>query len=273
MTAADSTQLVPPALDNVHVTAADGVAEVTLARPDIRNAFSDDEVIRDLIAAFAWVEESALPAMILTGEGTAFSAGGNVKRMLSGEGLFSGSAGDIERAYRQGIQRVTTTLYELDAITIAAVNGPAVGAGFDLSLGCDLRLASTSARFGETFVDLGIISGDGGAWLLPRVVGWQRAAELTYTGRVVDADEALELGVVLSVHEPEELLPAARSLAATIAVKPPLALRLNKRLLRRSREGTLDEVLELAATYQAACHRSDEHRAAVERLAERLGKR
>jgi enoyl-CoA hydratase/carnithine racemase len=260
----------PPSFDNVELAVADGVAELTLARPDIRNAFSDEDVAGDLVAALTWVAGNDVPVLVLTGAGSAFSAGGNIKAMIAGGGMFAGAAGDVERAYRRGVQLVIKTLHELDAVTIAAVNGPAIGAGFDLSLACDLRLASRTARFGETFVDLGIVSGDGGAWLLPRVVGGQRAAELTFTGRVIDADEALALGVLLSVHEPDELLPRARALAADIAAKPPLALRLNKRLLRRSHDATLDQVLELAATYQAACHQSDEHRVALERLAERL---
>lgn len=113
-----------------------------------------------------------------------------------------------------------------------AVNGPAIGAGFDLANMADIRIVSEKARFGETFLNLGIIPGDGGAWLMQRLIGYQRAFELTLTGRVIDAREALELGVVMEVTTPEDLLPATLKLARRMAEQPPRATRLTKRLMK-----------------------------------------
>ncbi|MGH8958744.1 MAG: enoyl-CoA hydratase-related protein, partial [Acidimicrobiia bacterium] len=152
---------------------------------------------------------------------------------------------------------------ETDLATIAAVNGPAIGAGFDLVLGCDLRLGSTTARFAHTFVDLGIIPGDGGAWLLPRVVGWQRAAELSFTARAVEAAEAQAMGILLEVVEPELLLPRTMELAHLIASKPAHSIRLAKRLLRHARSMDLSGFLEFSAALQAVSHHTESHQQAI----------
>ncbi|MEX0757480.1 MAG: enoyl-CoA hydratase-related protein, partial [Acidimicrobiia bacterium] len=167
-------------------------------------------------------------------------------------------------------QTLTTTLANTDLVTIAAVDGPAVGAGFDLVLGCDLRIGSTAARFAHTFVDLGIIPGDGGAWLLPRIVGWQRAAELAFTARSIDAEEALEFGVLLEVVEPDALAKRVDDLARTIGSKPAHSLRLTKRLFRHARTMDLPGFLDLTAALQAIAHSTDAHQAAVDSYLERL---
>ncbi|HEX7133429.1 MAG TPA: Atu1372/SO_1960 family protein [Iamia sp.] len=239
------------------------VAVLTLDRPATRNVVSDQPLLDELIAAWARIDaDPSVRAVVLTGAGPAFSAGGNVRAMHEREGPFGGPPHELETWYRDGIQRLVRAVHGLRAVTIAAVNGPAIGAGFDLALACDLRLASTTARFGETFVDLGIIPGDGGAWFLPRAVGPQRAAELTYTARVVDAAEAVELGIALAVHPPEELLPEALALAATIAAKSAPALRAAKALLRGS-EAPLGDVLDRSAALQALLHQTEEHRDAA----------
>ncbi len=240
------------------------VAVLTLDRPDTRNVVSDQPLLDELVAACARLDgDPSVRAVVLTGAGPAFSAGGNVRAMHERQGVFGGPPHELEAWYRDGIQTLIRAVHGLRAVTIAAVNGPAIGAGFDLALACDLRLASTTARFGETFVDLGIIPGDGGAWLLPRAVGVQRAAELTYTARIVDADEALMLGIVLAVHEPASLVDAAVSLASTIAAKSAPALRAAKSLLRAS-EAPLGDVLDRSAALQALLHQTDEHRAATQ---------
>jgi enoyl-CoA hydratase/carnithine racemase len=187
-------------------------------------------------------------------------------------GLFGGDVGEITEGYRSTIQRLTSALAETDLVTIAAVNGAAVGAGFDLAIGCDLRVGSTEARFAHTFADLGILPGDGGAWLLPRVVGWQRAAELAFTARTVHADEAVELGILMEVVEPDRLMGRATELAETIAAKPRAAVKLTKRLLRHSRHMDLPEFLDLTAAYQAIAHADPEHQAAMDRFIDRLGR-
>jgi enoyl-CoA hydratase/carnithine racemase len=183
--------------------------------------------------------------------------------MRDKRGIAGGNPYRIRDGYRQGIQRIPLALVSLDVPTIAAVNGPAVGAGCDLACMCDIRIASDAARFAESFVKLGIIPGDGGAWLLQRVVGYARAAELTFTGDMIDAATALSIGLVSKVVPAGELMSEARSLAARIAVNPAPALRMAKRLMRHAQGSRLDETLELSAALQALAHHTPEHDAAV----------
>ena len=207
--------------------------------------------------------------MILTGAGSAFSAGGNIKQMQSRQGLFAGSAVEIEKSYRQGIQRMTLAMDRAEVPVIAAVNGPAIGAGFDLACMCDLRIASDTAVIGETFINLGIIPGDGGAWYLQRLVGYQRAAELTLSGRLVKAEEALALGIFLEVLAPEELMLRAFELAGQLAAKPRQALRMTKRLLRMARDHELNDILQASASFQGMLHQTDDHLEAVNAFIEK----
>ena len=134
---------------------------------------------------------------------------------------------------------------------------------------CDIRIASTKAKLGETFLNLGIIPGDGGAWFLTRQIGYQAAAHLTFTARVIDAEEALKLGLVWQVVEPDDLMPEAMSLARTIADKPPQALRMAKRLLKMSQRMGLKDFLDVCAGYQALAHHTEDHREALEAFFEK----
>ena len=254
--------------------ASDGVAVLTLNRPEIRNALTGQRILDEIITTVEAADASEdVAVLIITGAGSAFSAGGNVKDMDSASGLFAGDTGTIAEGYRRTIQRLTSTMAETDLVTIAAVNGPAIGAGFDLALGCDLRIGSTKARFAHTFADLGILPGDGGAWILPRVVGWQRAAELAFTARVIGAAEAAAMDVLLEVVEPHELVDRARELASTIASKPSHSIRLTKRLLRHARHMDLPAFLDLTAAYQAIAHADPQHRTAVRAFLEALDTR
>jgi enoyl-CoA hydratase/carnithine racemase len=160
-------------------------------------------------------------------------------------------------------------LENLELPVIAAVNGPAMGAGCDLACMCDLRIAGESARFAESFVKLGIIPGDGGAWLLPRVVGFARAAEMALTGDTLSAQEALAAGLVSRVVPDAELIPAARALAARIAANPPQAVRMARRLLREAWNNRLDTVLEMSSAMQAVAHTTDDHKEALAAMREK----
>jgi len=240
------------------------VATITMNRPEVRNALTGTGILEGLADALDSIKEDPdLSVLVLTGAGSAFSAGGNLKDMRAGEDIFEGSAQQIAESYRASVLRLMRTIASLDLVTIAAVNGPAIGGGCDLALLCDLRLASTSARFGQPVVDLGLVPGDGGAWILPRIVGWQRAAELIFTGRIVDANEALSMGLILDVTEPEDLEGRVDDLAATIAGKPPHALRLTKRLLRHARSTDFDAFMDMTAAFQAIAHHTEEHRTAI----------
>jgi enoyl-CoA hydratase/carnithine racemase len=243
----------------------EAIAILTLNRPDIRNAFTHQEMIDEIVDACQRVQDAeSVSVLVVTGAGSSFSAGGNVKDMYKKEGMFSGDPNDVRQNYRKGIQRVTLAFQRLDVPAIAAVNGPAVGAGCDLTCMCDIRIASEKARFGETFVSVGLIPGDGGAFLLPRVVGFSKALELAFTSRVIDAAEALRIGLVSEVTPPERLLERAMEVAAEIAQHPARILRLAKRLFYLSQGRSLEETLELSCSFQALCHHSPEHMAALE---------
>ncbi|GAA4750684.1 crotonase/enoyl-CoA hydratase family protein [Gordonia alkaliphila] len=242
----------------------------TLNQPETRNAISDEAVIDALVGAVDAVNrDPSVRVVILTGAGSAFSAGGNVKDMAARTGLFGGGPHEQRVGYQLGIQRIPRAMDTLEVPIIAAVNGPAVGAGCDLSLMCDLRIASSNAFFAESFVKLGLIPGDGGAWFLPRAVGQARAAEMALTGDRVDAVTALEWGLVSRVTEPDDLLPQAHALAARIAANPPVTVRMTKKLLRESSRQSLDQLLELSATMQAVAHQTADHHEAVSAFLEK----
>ncbi len=257
-------------MSKVLVEKANRIATVTINAPESRNTMTDAGMIEALLAALADVDaDRGISVMILTGAGTAFSAGGDVKAMANRTGMFAGAPLDIAEGYRTGVQRIPKALYGLDIPTIAAVNGPAVGAGCDLAFMCDMRVASATAQFGEVFVNLGIIPGDAGSWFLPRRIGYQIAAEMTFTGRLVGADEALAKGLVLKVVPPEKLMDEAKALAAVIASKPPRAVRQAKRLLRAGEAMDLANFLEMAAANQALAHTTSDHLEAVKAFVEK----
>ncbi len=246
------------------------VAIMTLNRDDLRNALTGTALVNDIVNATAWVNAcEELSVLILTGAGSAFSAGGNIKDMQSRQGIFAGSALEVETSYRQGVQRMTVAMDKTEVPVIAAVNGAAVGAGFDLACMCDLRLASSSAVVGEAFITLGLIPGDGGAWYLQRLVGYQRAAELTLSGRLVKAEEALALGIFLEVVAPDQLISRSLEVAHQIASRPPQAIRLTKRLLRLARSHDLNSVLQQSAAFQGMLHQTDDHLEAVNAFLEK----
>ena len=245
------------------------VALVTLNRPETRNALSQ-RLIDDLVAACAEADKDlSVRCMILTGSGAAFCSGGNLKDMQARKGVFAHSLIDTPAAYRRGVQRIPIAFSELDVPVIAAVNGPASGAGLDLAAMCDLRIASETAVFSESFIRVGLIPADGGAWFLPKVVGLAKAMELSYTAEPIDAAEALRIGLVSQVIKAENLLDAARDLAAKIVRHPPHAIRMTKRLMRGSQMAELPVALEMAATMQAVLQRTDDHAEAVSALLEK----
>lgn len=241
-----------------------GVVTATLNGPEKRNAISTPEDIGEITRFCDEIQrDPSVKVVIVTGEGSAFCAGGNVKDMRDKKGIFGGSPFELREKYRRGIQQIPLALYEMEIPTIAAVNGPAIGAGLDLACMCDIRVASEKALFAESFVKLGIVPGDGGAWLLQRVIGQARATLMSLTGDMIDAETALSYGLVAKVVPPEELLNAAREIAGRIAANPSHALRLTKRLLRESQDMKLEPLLELSAAYQALAHHTADHDEAV----------
>jgi len=236
------------------------VALLTLNRPDTRNALSGEE----MFAAFEWIfdelnHDLSIRAAVLTGSGSAFCSGGNVAEMKGRTGMFGGTPEQITANYRTGIQRIPRAFEKLQVPIIAAVNGAAIGAGNDLACMCDIRIASSTARFAESFVKVGIIPGDGGCWLLPRVIGMARAAEMALTGDTIDAQQALRIGLVSSVVDPDALLTEALLLAERIAANPPQVLRWTK----QGTNGTLDQALDAAGFLQGHAHQTRDHAEAL----------
>ncbi len=263
-----------PHLTDATLETENRIALLTLNRDDIRNALTGSHLIDDIVAIAEWVNTTDdVSVLIITGAGSAFSAGGNIRDMAERGGDFAGDVAECAERYRQGIQKIPLALQDVEVPMIAAVNGPAIGAGFDLANMADIRLASDTAKFGETFLNLGIIPGDGGAWFMQRLIGYQRAFELTLTGRIIDAAEAKELGIVLDITSPEELMPAAMKLAKKIAQQPPRATRLTKRLMKMGQRMELKDFLDLCACFQGMCHNEPEHLDAVNRMLESMSKR
>jgi enoyl-CoA hydratase/carnithine racemase len=246
------------------------ILTLTLNQPALRNPISEGPTIEALVAAIEAADrDMAVGAVILTGAGSAFSTGGNIQTMRSGGGLNDPVPAQTRRNYRNGIQQLPLLFESIEVPVIAAVNGPAIGAGCDLACMCDVRIAAQSAKFAESFVKLGIVPGDGGAWLLPRIVGFSKASEMALTGDTIDAAAALACGLVSQVVPDSELMSAARSLAARIVVNPPHAVRMTKRLLREGRMASLAAILEVSAAAQALCHATADHREAVDAFLEK----
>jgi enoyl-CoA hydratase/carnithine racemase len=254
----------PPNLQDATLSLENRVAILTFQRDDVRNALTGTALTEDIVNTVHWANcEPDVSVLIVTGNGSAFSSGGNVKAMHDRSDSFHGTPIDIQNQYRRGIQQIPLALHSAEMPVIAAVNGPAIGAGLDLACMCDIRIASTRAKVSEAFINLGITPGDGGAWFIQRLIGYQKAAEITFTGRLITADEALKLGLFLEVVEPDALMPRAQELAQQIASKPPLTLRFTKRLMKLAQRSELPDFLDLCACFQAMSHHTNDHMEAV----------
>ncbi len=239
------------------------VVTLTMNQPEVRNILTGNTAVSEFVDACAAIAaDPTVRVVIVTGAGSVFCAGGNLKDMqrYSQQGM---DPVDIREEYKNGIQRLPQALYNLEVPTIAAVNGGAIGAGCDLACMCDIRIASEKAYFAESFIKLGLVPGDGGAWLLPKVVGMSRAAEMSFTGEPVSAQDAVTYGLVSRIVPAAELLDEVNSLADRIAANPGPALRMTKRLLREGQSSRLDSLLEMSAGFQAIAHKTPHHIEAV----------
>ncbi|MCH1568898.1 MAG: crotonase/enoyl-CoA hydratase family protein, partial [Alphaproteobacteria bacterium] len=235
-----------------------------------RNALGepgDGGVFSDAVARINADRE--VRCVILTGAGSAFSAGGNIKAMQKREGPFGGAGAHIADGYRRGIHQIVKSLWGLEVPAIAAVNGPAIGLGNDVACLCDMRIASEKAIFGATFLKVGLIPGDGGAWLLPRIIGGARASELLFTGKTISADEALTWGLVSQVVSDDKLLETAQDMAHQAAAQSAEALRSAKRLMRHGQTADFATIMEMSANAQALMHLSEDHTEAVSAMLEK----
>jgi enoyl-CoA hydratase/carnithine racemase len=229
----------------------EGVATLTLNRPERLNALGDTlrDDLQDAVTRAS--DDPEVRVMIVTGAGKGFCSGGDVKAMS--ERKESGSGRPLMEKVAPGRDRTVQALRDAPKPVIAAVNGAAAGAGMNLALCCDMRLASTAAKFSQAFVRRGLHPDWGGTYFLSRVVGTAKACELIFTGEIIDAQEALRLGIVSAVHPPEELLPAAYALARKIADGPPIAIRLAKRSIYHNLDCDLRQALEFETFAQNIC--------------------
>jgi enoyl-CoA hydratase/carnithine racemase len=242
--------------------AASGVATITLTRPDTLNSLTF-EVYEELRQTFAALdEETAVRAVLLTGEGRAFCSGGDVNAIIAE--LFARDMKGL-LAFTRVTGALIRNIRACRKPVVAAVNGTAVGAGAVMALACDFRIASTAAKFGFIFPRVGLCGADmGAAYLLPRVVGLGRANELLFLGDVVNAEEAYRIGLATKVVPPEACVPEARALAERLASGPAFAHAMTKQMLESEHGMTLDHAIEAEAQAQAICMQHPDFRTAYE---------
>ncbi|HEV2561771.1 MAG TPA: crotonase/enoyl-CoA hydratase family protein [Rhizomicrobium sp.] len=240
------------------------VVTLTINRPETRNPLGEEGDGELFAAAAARINaDRDVRCAILTGAGKAFSAGGNLKAMRERSGSFAGSGVAIRERYRNGIHRMVRAIWGIEVPVIAAVNGPAIGLGNDVACLADMRIAADSAIFGATFLKVGLVPGDGGAWILPRTIGMARAAELFFTGDTIDAPTALAWGLVSKIVPGDQLLAEAEALAARVCRQPPDVLRMTKKLMREGQGTSFDTIMEMSASMQSLAHLTSDHAEAV----------
>jgi len=243
---------------------AGNVVTLTIDRPESRNSLGEEGDGEAFAQACAQLNaDRDVRCAILTGAGPAFSAGGNVKAMRERAGAFAGAGVHIRERYRNGIHRIVRSVWGIEVPLIAAVNGAAIGLGNDVACLADMRIAADNAIFGATFLKIGLVPGDGGSWILPRVIGQARAAELFFTADTIDAATAQSWGLVSKVVPAASLMDEARALAARICRQPPDVLRMTKKLMREGMGVSFDTIMEMSASYQALAHTTEDHKEAV----------
>ncbi|MBI1261477.1 MAG: crotonase/enoyl-CoA hydratase family protein [Rhizobiales bacterium] len=246
------------------------VVTLTINRPESRNPLGEPGDGDNFAAAAARINaDRDVRCVILTGAGKAFSAGGNIKAMQTTSGAFGGPGVHLRESYRQNIHRIVKSVWGLEVPVIAAINGPAIGLGNDVASLCDTRIAADTALFGATFLKIGLVPGDGGAWLLPRIIGMARASELFYTGDVIKADVAEKWGLVSQVVPAAQLIESAQALAAKICVQAPDVLRMTKQLMRHGMMTSFDNIMEMSAAMQALAHHTRDHKEALSAFSEK----
>jgi len=240
------------------------VVTLTINRPESRNPLGEPDDAENFLSAAQKINsDKDVQCVILTGAGKAFSAGGNIKAMKERDEAFAGSGIRIAESYRTGIHQIVRAMWSVEVPMIAAVNGPAIGLGNDVACLADIRLASDKAVFGATFLKIGLVPGDGGAWLLPRVIGASRASELFFTGDTIDAQTALKWGLVSRVVLHEELMSVANEMAQKICRQPASVLRMTKRLMRTGQQTDFQTIMDMSASMQALAHQTEDHMEAL----------
>ncbi|MCC7369901.1 MAG: enoyl-CoA hydratase/isomerase family protein [Chloroflexi bacterium] len=248
----------------VLLSVANGIALATLNRPDVLNAF-DDQMRTELSEVVERVgSDDSIRALILTGAGRGFSAGGDIRGMQARLEQPTGRVADLGWRRQRRIHHMVMQLHGLEKVTIAAVNGPAAGLGADLALCCDFIVAAPEASFVMSFILRGLIPDGGGMYFLPRRVGLSKAKELIFTGRKVSAEEAVSIGMADRLAAPDQLLDEATAWADELTLHSSTALALAKSILDQSFEHSLETVLSAGAQAQAIGYTTEFHRSSVE---------
>jgi 2-(1,2-epoxy-1,2-dihydrophenyl)acetyl-CoA isomerase len=248
---------------DILVDARAGVLTITLDRPEAMNALSD-EMSSSLAAALTEAgRDPEVRVVVITGAGRAFCAGGDLKTMEVRAQREKSATGRIQAIENPG-RRIPVIIRQLAKPVIAAINGAAMGWGCDLAVACDIRISSDKARFGEMFVKRGLIPDGGSLFFLPRLVGWDRAAELIFTGRMIDAVEALRIGLVTRVVPADQLADEVARLSAEICANAPLAVQAAKRMMAAQQELQLGQAMEQTTFFLSALRVSDDHHEGVQ---------
>ena len=229
----------------------DRVAVLTMNRPERLNALTPAMREGILHAVTTANQDNSVRALILTGAGRGFCSGGDVKAM--NEARTSGSFNTLDDRIAPVRDRVVLAMRNADKPVIAAVNGPAAGAGMNIALACDIRIMARDATMGQTFSRRGLHPDWGGTYFLPRLIGIAKAAEMIWSGRMVSAEECFELGIVSKLSDPEKLMDEVTAMAEGFADGPPVAIRLAKRAMYRNVDSSLEEALEFETFAQNVC--------------------
>jgi enoyl-CoA hydratase/carnithine racemase len=246
--------------DELSYGVANHVATITLNRPKRKNAFTLPMVDAWAAALVRAQADRNVRVVVVIGAGDAFCSGVDLAELRAVEA----DPVSRKRLLTDHVHRVARAVLDLDKPYLAALNGSAVGAGLDMALMCDMRLAARSARFSEGYVKVGLVPGDGGAWLLPRLVGPAKALEMLLTGSFVDATEAHRIGMVNSVHDDAELPAAVARLVARLAAAPPLVVELTKRAVRQGATMDLRTSLDLISSHFAVVQGSTDYAEGLE---------
>ncbi len=253
-------------MENPHLQlAVDGhIATITLNRPEVMNALSAEMSVGLVEALDAVEHDEQVRVVVITGTGRAFCAGGDIKSMSARrEAEVSGGALAIIRSLDAAGRKIPLRIKRLPKPVIASVNGAAAGWGCDLAMACDIRIASDGARFAEAFVRRGLIPDGGATWTLPRTVGLDRACELIFTGRTVDAAEAERIGLVTRVVPAAELEAATHAMAEMIAANAPLAVQLAKRMIHEQLSMSFEQAMQQIGLFLTTLRRSEDHQEGV----------
>jgi 2-(1,2-epoxy-1,2-dihydrophenyl)acetyl-CoA isomerase len=242
---------------------------ITLNRPDASNAYSTG-MVSALVEVIRHADiDNSIRAIVITGAGKNFCAGGDIKAMRGKSGMFAGESNELRETYQSGIQQIPLAISQMKTPLIAMVNGAAVGAGCDLAAMCDLRIASTQAVFAETFAKVGLVPGDGGAFFLTRLVGYGKAMEMFLTCRNYSAEEALKMGLINEVVLPDQLKLRTMEVVDEIVKLPPIAMQMTKKAIIHAHQSDLVSHLELMAAYQGITQRSSDHFKALDEMIEK----